>query len=187
MSVPERKDGPVSLPFDVVIGAFNEVKTLTDERIAEVKQTRYVAEALPLQNELTVVLTFEAFEELGAGIRAAKHGQRLARIPHGTGHRQLVTYLYRMLETLTQIIKMDGDDTITRTSVALPQRSSHDVCHIRFMTFPLSRTRILSWRDLIHKQRHYALFFNHLSKVEAEAKHSGLRISRNPFSRPADS
>lgn len=127
-------------PFDAVMGAFNEVKALTDERIAEVKQTRYIAEALPLQDELTVALTLEAFEERGAGIRSAQAGQRLTRIPHGAEYSQLVTYLYRMLETLTQIIKVDGDDTITRTAVPLPPRSSRAVYDDLAARFPDQQT-----------------------------------------------
>ncbi|OTA64239.1 putative polyketide synthase [Hypoxylon sp. EC38] len=128
------------LPFDTVMSAFNEVKALTDERIAQVGQTRYVSDALPLQDELTVALTLEAFEELGAGIRNAQPGQRLARIAHGAEHRQLVTYLYRMLETLTQIIKIDGDDSITRTAVPLPPRSSRAIYEDLAIRFPDQRT-----------------------------------------------
>lgn len=120
------------LPFNTVMDSFKEVKDKTDERIAEVGQTRYVADALPLQDELTVALTLEAFEECGAGIRDAQPGQRLERISNGSANRQLVTYLYRMLETLTQVIKMEGEDRITRTAVPLPAKSSHEVS-----TFPL--------------------------------------------------
>lgn len=134
-----------TLPFNAVMGAFNEVKALTDERIAEVKQTHYVAEALPLQDELAVALTLEAFEERGAGICGAQPGQRLIRIAHGAEHRPLVTYLYRMLETLTQIVKMDGEDSITRTAVPLPPRSSRAVrnsCELFSLLICRSQTRM---------------------------------------------
>lgn len=115
------------LPFDAIMGPFREIKALTDERITEVGQTRYVTDALPLQEELTVALTLEAFEECGAGICDAQPGQRLERIGNGSANRQLVTYLYRMLETLTQVIKMEGEDSITRTAVSLPTKSSRAV------------------------------------------------------------
>lgn len=115
------------LPFDAVMGSFKDVKAKTDERIAEVGQTRYLADALPLQDELTVALTLEAFEECGAGIRDAQPGQQLERMSNGSANRQLVTYLYRMLETLTQVIKMEGEDRITRTAVPLPTKSSREV------------------------------------------------------------
>jgi len=120
------------LPFDAVMDAFNEVKVRTDERIADVGQTHYISDALPLQQELTVAHTLEAFEELGAGIRQAQHGQRLTRISHGAEHRQLVTYLYRMLEAVTQTITVNGEDNITRTAVPLPCRSSQEVSGIPF-------------------------------------------------------
>lgn len=127
MQAVDMEEHASMLSFDAVMGSFSEIKALTDERIAEVGQTRYVADALPLQDELTVALTLEAFEECGAGIRDAQPGQRLGRIAHGSANKQLVTYLYRMLETLTQIIKMEGEDSITRTAVPLPKRSSRAV------------------------------------------------------------
>ncbi|KAI0405426.1 putative polyketide synthase [Xylaria palmicola] len=128
------------LPFDTVMGAFNEVKTLTDERIAEVGQTGYVTDALPLMEELTVALTLEAFDECGAGIREAKSGQQLLRINHKPEHRHLVTYLYRMLDKLTQVVKVDGDENITRTAVPLPLRSSQAVYEDLAARFPDQHT-----------------------------------------------
>ncbi|KAK7724332.1 Type I Iterative PKS [Diaporthe eres] len=128
------------LPFDAVMDSFKMVKAKTDERIAEVGQTRYVADALPLQDELTVALTLEAFEECGAGIRDAQPGQRLERISNGSANRQLVTYLYRMLETLTQVIKMEGEDRITRTAVPLPTKSSREIYEDLSNRFPDQQT-----------------------------------------------
>ncbi|KAI1086282.1 putative polyketide synthase [Rostrohypoxylon terebratum] len=130
----------INFPFDVVMAAFNEVKALTDQRIAQAGQAHYVAKVLPLQEELTVALTLEAFEERGAGIRGAQAGQRLVRIAHGAEHRQFVTYLYHMLETLTQIIKIDGDDSIIRTAVPIPSRSSHEVYEELEARFPDQHT-----------------------------------------------
>ncbi|KAL2288400.1 hypothetical protein FJTKL_03793 [Diaporthe vaccinii] len=128
------------LPFDAVMGSFKEVKAKTDERIAEVGQTRYVADALPLQDELTVALTLEAFEECGAIIRDAQPGQQLERMSNGSANRQLVTYLYRMLETLTQVIKMEGQDRITRTAVPLPTKSSREIYEDLSTRFPDQQT-----------------------------------------------
>ncbi|KAI1630938.1 putative polyketide synthase [Biscogniauxia mediterranea] len=125
----EKEGYTATLPFNVVMGAFDEIKALTDKRIADVKQTCYVAEALPLQDELTAALALEAFEERGAGIRDAYPGQRL-----------LVTYLYRMLETLTQIIKVDGEDSITRTALPLPSRSSRAIYEDLAARFPDQQT-----------------------------------------------
>lgn len=126
-----KADEPdMDLSFETVMDSFNGAKALTDERIAEVGQTRYIQDALPLQNDLTVALTIEAFEERGAGIRDAQPGQRLVRIAHGAEHKHLVTYLYRMLETQTQLIKIDGEDIITRTAVPIPQLSSRAVSYL---------------------------------------------------------
>lgn len=144
MQAVDMEEHASMLSFDAVMGPFREIKALTDERIAEVGQTRYVADALPLQDELTVTLTLEAFEECGAGIRDAQPGQRLERIGHGSANKQLVTYLYRMLETLTQIIKMEGEDSITRTAVPLPTKSSRAVSVFDIYTlFVFSRTHYL--------------------------------------------
>ncbi|KAI5861144.1 putative polyketide synthase [Durotheca rogersii] len=123
------------LSFATVMEAFNETKKLTDSRIATMGQTHYVAESLPLQNELTVAFTIEAFEALGAGFSNAQPGQQLSRIPHGKEHVHFVTYLYEMLETETQIIKLDGD-TITRTAVPLPRRHSKEIYDEMARSYP---------------------------------------------------
>ncbi|KAF5657011.1 polyketide synthase [Fusarium heterosporum] len=118
--------GELKLSFSAVMEAFNETKAGTDERVAEMGQNRYVTESLLLQNELTVLLTLESFEALGAGFHDAKPGEQLRRIRHDKAHNQLVTYLYEMLEKETQIIKVDGE-IITRTAVPLPQKQSKDL------------------------------------------------------------
>lgn len=109
--------------FASVLEAFQETKKLTDARVIEFGQRHYVSEALPAQNALTVALTVEAFEALGAGLSEARPGRRVERIPHGTEHGHFVDHLYRMLEEDTQVIKLDGD-VITRTAVPLPSESS---------------------------------------------------------------
>ncbi|KAJ6442762.1 Polyketide synthase [Purpureocillium lavendulum] len=123
---------------DTVMEAFNETKNLTDSRVVEFGQTHYVSESLPLQNELAVALTLEVFEALGAGIRNAQPGQKLARIPHGKEHEHFVTFLYQTLETETQVIKLDGR-VITRTHMPLPQRSSRDLHEDMLARFPDQR------------------------------------------------
>lgn len=124
----EQRGDPseLELSFAAVMEAFDETKSGTDSRVAEMGQTRYVAEALPLQNELTVALTLEAFDALGAGLHDARPGEQVVRIPHDKAHQRFVTYLYEMLETETQVIKLDGD-VITRTAVPLPQRHSKEL------------------------------------------------------------
>ncbi|KAI0542546.1 putative polyketide synthase, partial [Xylaria digitata] len=173
ISTPESEAPAALLPLDAVIGAFNEVKALTDERIAQVGQTRYVTEALPLHEELTVALTLEAFEERGAGIRAAQSGQRLARVAHDPQHKHLVTYLYCMLDKMTQIVKVDGDDSIIRTAVPLPLRSSYDIYEDLAARFPD--------QEKAYKLVHYA--GTNLAPVLSGATDSVELIFRNPRGR----
>ena len=52
----------LSLPFATVMEAFNETKSRTDHKLAEYKQTNYAKAVLPLQTEMCVALTLEAFE-----------------------------------------------------------------------------------------------------------------------------
>ncbi|KAI1074642.1 putative polyketide synthase [Whalleya microplaca] len=132
----EREEsGELRLSFATVMEAFRETKKLTDSHIADMGQTQYVAESLPLQNQLTVALTLEAFEALGAGFCNSRPGERLSRIPHSKEHVHFVTYLYKMLETETQIIKLDRD-VITRTAVPLPQQHSRDLYEAMLRQYP---------------------------------------------------
>ncbi|OLN89945.1 Iterative polyketide synthase CazM 11 [Colletotrichum chlorophyti] len=129
------------LTFDQVMGAFNETKSLTDGRIAEQGQTAYVDEALPLQTELTVALTLEAFEQSNQPLREVKPGQTLAFVPHKDEHRHLVRHLYRMLETETQTVIVNNNDTITRTAVPFTKiRSSESVYQELVTRFPDQNT-----------------------------------------------
>ena len=111
------------LPAAIVLEAFKETRELTDEHVLGVGQASYVSEALPLQTELSISLTLEAFEALGAGLRNAGPGEQLFRIVHDEEHARFVDYMYDMLEIETQIIKVDRG-IITRTAVPFPERSS---------------------------------------------------------------
>ncbi|KAF4991492.1 hypothetical protein FGRMN_7803 [Fusarium graminum] len=118
--------GELKLSFSAVMEAFNETKAGTDGRVFEMGQNNYATQVLPRQNELTVLLTIETFEALGAGLHDAQPGEQLTRISHDKAHTQLVGYLYEMLEKETMTIKIDGD-TITRTAVPLPQIQSKNL------------------------------------------------------------
>ncbi|KAJ5361596.1 Type I Polyketide synthases (Type I PKS) [Penicillium brevicompactum] len=125
----------LSLPFDTVIEAFNETKTITDDRIAEYEQTNYVDGVLPAQTELCVALTLEAFEHIGMKLRHARPGERFARIVHPKEHTRLVSYLYQMLEGAAGLINVDGE-TITRTAVTAPTASSEEILASLLTRFP---------------------------------------------------
>ncbi|QVM12109.1 Type I Iterative PKS [Coccidioides posadasii str. Silveira] len=129
----------LELPFATVMEAFNETKQLTDEKIAEYNQTNYVDMVMPVQTQLCIALTLEAFDELGYNLREAKPGQKLARVSHPSEHRRLVDYLYRMLAKEALLINLD-DDTITRTTTPPPPESSKDILEQLLKRFPDQNT-----------------------------------------------
>lgn len=127
--------GELKLSFDVVMEAFNETKSLTDERIAEYGQTSYVDTAMPMQTQMCIALTLEAFKELGVPLDDAKPGQRFPRISHPKEHSRLVEYLYKMLEKESRLITVD-DTLVTRTAVSYPTKSSKAVLQELVERFP---------------------------------------------------
>ncbi|KAI0138702.1 hypothetical protein F4776DRAFT_670564 [Hypoxylon sp. NC0597] len=128
-------DEELKLPFATVMEAFNETKALTDDKIAEYGQTNYFETVMPLQTDLCVALTLEAFGKLGHRFREARPGDKFSRIPHPKEHSRLVDYLYKMLEKESHIINVNGD-TITRTAVAAPTRSSKEILQDLLARFP---------------------------------------------------
>ncbi|KAI1454916.1 hypothetical protein F4805DRAFT_469070 [Annulohypoxylon moriforme] len=128
-------DEELKLPFATVMEAFNETKALTDDKILEYGQENYFETVMPLQTDMCVALTLEAFEELGHRFRDARPGDKFARIPHPKEHSRLVDYLYQMLEKESHIINVNGD-TITRTAVAAPARSSKEILQDLLEKFP---------------------------------------------------
>ena len=115
----------LELPSSTVLDAFAECKELTDHFIEEHKCNDYLRLVMPMQTELCVALTLEAFAELGCDLRLAIAGQELKRINHIPSLERLVDYLYDMLEKECHIIKLNGA-RILRTSVAAPTASSAD-------------------------------------------------------------
>ncbi|KAI0902041.1 hypothetical protein F4806DRAFT_502023 [Annulohypoxylon nitens] len=128
-------DEELKLPFATVMEAFNETKALTDDKIAEYGQENYFDTVMPLQTDMCVALTLEAFEELGHRFRDARPGDKFSRISHPKEHSRLVDYLYQMLEKESHIINVNGD-TITRTAVAAPTRSSKEILEDLLARFP---------------------------------------------------
>ena len=121
--------------FSRLLSLFHETKRATDGVVAEYGQEEYFQKVLPLQNELSIALTLEAFEHLGIPLREIPAGQKVARVPFQKEHRFLVDYLYKMLEKETQGILVDGEN-ITRTTVQLPLRSSKDIIQDLLQRFP---------------------------------------------------
>ncbi|KAI0010253.1 hypothetical protein F4779DRAFT_616829 [Xylariaceae sp. FL0662B] len=129
----------LKLPFATVMEAFNETKAQTDDKIAEHGQTNYFDTVMPMQTEMCVALTLEAFDQLGHGLRDAKPGQKFTRISHPKEHTRLVDYLYLMLEKESHIINVDGD-SITRTAVPAPTRTSKEILQDLLARFPDQNT-----------------------------------------------
>ncbi|RYP78383.1 hypothetical protein DL771_000568 [Monosporascus sp. 5C6A] len=131
-------EGELKLSFGTVMEAFNKTKALTDERIVEYGQTDYVDKVMPMQTQMCITLTLEAFQELGLPLRDADPGQKFSRISHLKEHTRLVEYLYGMLEEAQLIIV--GDELITRTAVPYPTKSSKEVLEELLERFPDQNT-----------------------------------------------
>ncbi|KAE8369303.1 hypothetical protein BDV27DRAFT_153181 [Aspergillus caelatus] len=112
----------LELPLQSVLEAFGETKVLTDRFLADNKCSGRIQIFAPLQTELCVTLTLEAFEQLGSYIRTASASQRLDRIPFDPQHQELVEYLYKRLEE-ARLVDLHGN-TIIRTAISAPGRPS---------------------------------------------------------------
>ncbi|KAL3426664.1 Iterative polyketide synthase CazM 11 [Phlyctema vagabunda] len=127
--------GNLVLPASTVIEAFAETKALTDKFIENYKCTDYVDTIMPAQTEMCIVLTLEAFEELGCPIRSATVGQKFPRVKYLPEHKLLVDYLYLMVEKESRVIEIVGDE-IVRTSVPAPVKSSEAILQDLLAEFP---------------------------------------------------
>ena len=125
----------LKIPFAMVLEAFNETKQLMDQRIFEYEQTKYVEVVMPLQTEMCISLTLDAFEQLGCSLRQAKPNETFARISHPKVYSRLVDYLYKMLEKESQIIIVNNE-TVTRTAVPCSSKSSAVMLQELLARFP---------------------------------------------------
>ncbi|KAL4892832.1 hypothetical protein BDV59DRAFT_208015 [Aspergillus ambiguus] len=105
-----------------LLEAFGETKRLTDRFLTDNQCSGDIHTFAPVQVQLCIALTLEAFEELGCSIGTAAPGQRLAPIQFDTQHQELVDYLYKRLEE-AHLIELEGS-TAVRTAIAVPLRSS---------------------------------------------------------------
>ncbi|GAB1211354.1 hypothetical protein ATERTT37_000467 [Aspergillus terreus] len=112
----------LNIPHDIVLEAFGETKALTDRFLAENQCSGRLHAFAPLQSQLCVALTLEAFEELGCSVRTAASGQRMAPITFDPQHQELVDYLYKRLEE-ARLVDLDGT-TAVRTAIKPPAKSS---------------------------------------------------------------
>ncbi|KAH8879033.1 putative polyketide synthase [Thozetella sp. PMI_491] len=124
MGGDDATDGKdTELPPSIIMEAFGESKALTDRFISDYHCSGYMDSALPRQTQLCIALAVEAFEKLGCCLRTSKPGQVLSRIQHIPSHQRLVDYLYQMLSDEARLLDI-VDDTITRTQIAAPSKTS---------------------------------------------------------------
>ena len=133
--ISDTHQDDLELPPAAVMEAFKETKSLTDKRIAEYEQTNYVSTVMPLQTQMCISLTLDAFEQLGCPLRDAKAGQKFARISHPKEHRRLVDYLYRMLDKEARLIDVI-DDSVMRTTSPSSSKSSDEIYQELLSRFP---------------------------------------------------
>ncbi|PYH86829.1 hypothetical protein BO82DRAFT_272260 [Aspergillus uvarum CBS 121591] len=122
------------LPHDMILDAFAETKALTDQFLSENNCSGRVLSFNPVQMQLCVTMTLEAFEELGSFIRSAQPGQRLDRIKFDPQHEELVEYLYSRLEE-ARLVELD-EETVIRTSLELTSMSSTAILEEIGRTYP---------------------------------------------------
>ncbi|KAE8356273.1 hypothetical protein BDV28DRAFT_116516 [Aspergillus coremiiformis] len=124
----------LQLPQQIVLEAFGETKALTDRFLADNQCSGRVHSFTPLQIQLCITLTLEAFEQLGSSIRTASAGQKLNRISFDPQHQELVNYLYRKLEE-ARLVDLDGT-MIIRTAIGAPSQSSTSILKKIEHSFP---------------------------------------------------
>ncbi|KAF7591019.1 hypothetical protein BBP40_002037 [Aspergillus hancockii] len=122
------------LPQEAILEAFGETKALTDQFLADNQCSGRIHSFAPLQFQLCLALTLEAFEQLGSCIRNASVGQRLDRILFDSQHTELVSYLYNRLEE-ARLVDLDGAMVI-RTAIAAPSKSSTSILEEIKRIFP---------------------------------------------------
>ena len=125
----------LNIQASAILNAFGETKELTDQFIADYHCADYMDIVNPKQTQLCVVLTIEAFEQLGCNLRTAKAGQKLEHIKYLPQHGRLVEYLYNMLEKGARLIDVN-DQQITRTAIATPAKSSKELLQGLMNSFP---------------------------------------------------
>lgn len=110
------------LPPSAILEAFRESKAHTDYFLKSRGCAGYLDGVSQKQTRLCLVLTSEAFKQLGCDLEAAKSGEVLQPVPFVARHQRFHEYLYKMLEE-TRIINVDCD-VITRTAIPLPSQSA---------------------------------------------------------------
>ncbi|KAH8889982.1 putative polyketide synthase [Thozetella sp. PMI_491] len=122
-SAPAPPADHLRLSLATIVDAFNEVKTQTDQYIADGGCANYTTDVLPKQDELCVALALEAFEQLGCSIKGAMSGEKVRLFEPVPAHKQLMRYLCEILERESGLLEL-GHGYVTRTEKAYSVRPS---------------------------------------------------------------
>lgn len=126
-AIPPQPDQPLELSLETIAEAFYEVKVKTDGAIAKGGAGGYVAHVLPIQDELCVALTLEAFAKLGCRLEQSRPGDTVRPPDCVPGHQKLLQYLCGMLEKVSGLLKVGDDGLLTRTDKDYSLRSSQAI------------------------------------------------------------
>ncbi|KAH6623650.1 hypothetical protein F5144DRAFT_658610, partial [Chaetomium tenue] len=119
----KSSDTALSLPASTTIEAFRESKDRTDSFLKSQGCAGYLDGVYQKQVRLCLVLTNDAFKELGCDLEAAQPGDVLQPVPFVARHWRFHEYLYKMLEE-TRIIDIEEGGVIRRTGLPLPSQSA---------------------------------------------------------------
>jgi SAM-dependent methyltransferase len=108
-----------SLDADIVLDAFQKMKSATDDYIVKNHFETFCSGFIPRASELAIAIFCNVFEELGCPIRSAALGDKLPRIRHAPKHKKYVDYLYQVLDRNGGLVEIRGEDVI-RTSTLCP-------------------------------------------------------------------
>ncbi|KAJ5787111.1 hypothetical protein N7457_002101 [Penicillium paradoxum] len=115
----------LQLSSSTILKAFRETKVNTDDFLKRWKCAGYLNGVSQKQTRLCLVLTSNAFKQLGCDLETAKPGEVLQPVPFVSRHHRFHDYLYKMLEE-ARIIDID-DGTITRTAIPLPTQTAEAI------------------------------------------------------------
>lgn len=122
----KSSDTDLSLPSSTVIEAFRASKERTDFFLENQGCAGYIDGLYQKQVRLCLVLTKEAFKQMGCDLEAAKPGDLLEPVPFVARHKRFHEYLYKMLEE-TRIIDVEEGGMIRRTGLPLPSQSAEEI------------------------------------------------------------
>ncbi|KAF4962499.1 hypothetical protein FSARC_9422 [Fusarium sarcochroum] len=122
LETPLNSDGSLCLPSAIVLEAFHESTTCTDDLLKIHGCAHYLDNVSLKQTRLCLKLISTAFQKLGCDIERARPGEVLQPVASIAKHRLFHDYLYQMLEN-TRMININGGIT-TRTAIPFPTQSA---------------------------------------------------------------